>query len=117
MRDTKEEETIDTRNHKKNPLSPHKDQYQYYKENTKQIFLCLQTKFRNCDHLVTLFHLYQNWSKRNVAYFRYPSVLHSITRMEYKVENTTANHLIDYWKEEAQQTADHFSENKIGQVH
>ena len=30
--------------------------------------------------------------------------------MEYKVENTTANHLIDYWKEEAEQTADHFSE-------
>ena len=30
--------------------------------------------------------------------------------MEYKVEYTTANHLIDYWKEEAQLTADHFSE-------
>ena len=75
-----------------------------------QIFLGLQTKFRNCDHLVTLFLLYQKRSKRNRAYFRYPPVLHSITSMEYKIENTTANNLIDYWKEEAQQTADHFSE-------
>ena len=30
--------------------------------------------------------------------------------MEYKEENTAANHLIDYWKEEAEQTADCFSE-------
>ena len=55
MRDTKVEGTVDTKNKELTPLSSHQDGYQDYNENTKQILLCLLTKIKNCDPLVTLF--------------------------------------------------------------
>ena len=41
--------------------------YLDYKENTKQIFLCLQTKISVCNLLVTLFTLYQKSVKRKLC--------------------------------------------------
>ena len=54
-----------------NPLASHKDQYLDYQKNTKQIFLCLKTSIMDCDHLVTLFILYQKSSKRKLCLIHY----------------------------------------------
>ena len=67
MRDTKGEGIIGTKI-KRNPhLSSHKDYYHDYQENTNQIFLCLQTNFRECYHLVMFFLLYQKRSNKKFA--------------------------------------------------
>ena len=67
-----------------------------YQENTKQIFLCLETKSRDCDHLVTLVFfsisiLPEKFNNKTVP----NSVIRRITSMEYKIENITASHIID----------------------
>ena len=85
MIDTKGEGPIDTTNQEKTPLYSHTDQGEYCQQNAKPMFLCLQTKKMDCDLVLKL----------NFAQFSQPLVLHGITSMEYTVENTTGNHLID----------------------
>ena len=80
-------------------MSSHKDQYLDYQENTKQKFLCLQTKIRYCDHFTLYFIIVpEKFHKKTLP----KSLLHRIKNMDYTLENITEG--------EPEQTSDLFIE-------
>ena len=79
------------------------------------MFLCLQTKKKDCDnYVITLFILYQNSYKRNflLIYSVICITLHH--KYEETVKNTNANHFITKTKEA--EITDDLSVNRLGHV-